>query len=146
MNKKQLLQKINALDTEGKDVVALYNEISKIVAEAAYKDVKPYVSRKACYFSVEFLIGRSFYNNLMEAGILNEVKEILAKKGVDISMFEQIEDAALGNGGLGRLAACFMDSAAAQGLPLCGFGIRYKYGLFRQAIENGYQVEYPDDW
>ena len=146
MNKRQILQKINALDTEGKDVIVLYNEISEIVAEAAYKDAKTCPSRRACYFSVEFLIGRSFYNNLMEAGILSEVKEVLAKKGVDISEFEQIEYAALGNGGLGRLAACFLDSAAAEGLPLYGYGIRYKYGLFRQAIENGYQVEYPDDW
>ncbi|MDA6816052.1 glycogen/starch/alpha-glucan phosphorylase, partial [Escherichia coli] len=69
----------------------------------------------ACYLSVEFLVGRAFYNNLMEAGILEDVQKILAEKGVDIADFEQIGDAALGNGGLGRLAACFLDSAAAEG-------------------------------
>ena len=82
----------------------------------------------------------------MELGVLEETKEILAEKGIDINVFEEIEDAALGNGGLGRLAACFLDSAAGLGLPLQGYGIRYKYGLFKQAIENGFQVELPDDW
>ena len=102
--------------------------------------------RNAYYLSMEFLIGRSFYNNLMELGVLEETKEILKEKGIDINVFEEIEDAALGNGGLGRLAACFLDSAAGLGLPLHGYGIRYKYGLFKQAVENGFQVELPDDW
>ncbi len=95
---------------------------------------------------MEFLIGRSFFNNLMELGVLDETRNILAQKGIDINIFEEIEDAALGNGGLGRLAACFLDSAAGLGLPLQGYGIRYRYGLFKQAIENGFQVELPDDW
>ena len=147
MNRQRILEKIRAVGAEGKGVVALYNEISAIVAEEAYTDAQ--VARRgscACYLSVEFLVGRAFYNNLMEAGILEDVQKILAEKGVNIADFEQIGDAALGNGGLGRLAACFLDSAAAEGLPLYGYGIRYKYGLFRQKFEDGYQTEYPDDW
>ena len=91
-------------------------------------------------------MGRGFYNNLMELGVLNEVASVLAEKGIDINAFEEVEDAALGNGGLGRLAACFLDSAAFLGLPLYGYGIRYKYGLFKQDFENGFQKELPDDW
>ena len=102
--------------------------------------------RCAHYLSIEFLIGRVFYNNLLELGVLQEVSEILKEKGVDIALFEEIEDAALGNGGLGRLAACYMDSGAAVGIPLYGYGIRYKYGLFRQKFEDGFQKEVPDDW
>ena len=103
-------------------------------------------SRRAYYFSAEFLMGRMFYNNLYCMGILNEVRDLLKSKGIDINRFEDIEDAALGNGGLGRLAACFLDSAATQEVPLDGYGIFYKYGLFKQLIENGYQVEVEDNW
>lgn len=102
--------------------------------------------RRAYYFSAEFLMGRMMYNNLYCMGILEDVKQILAEKGIDINIFEDIDDAALGNGGLGRLAACFLDSAATQDVPLDGYGIRYKYGLFKQLIENGFQVEVADDW
>lgn len=102
--------------------------------------------KKACYFSVEFLMGRLIYNNLFALGLLDYTKEILESNGLDINSFEEIEDVALGNGGLGRLAACFLDSAATHRLPLNGYGIRYKYGLFKQVIENGYQKEYADDW
>lgn len=102
--------------------------------------------RRAYYLSAEFLMGRMMYNNLFCMGILNEVKELLAKKGIDINSFEEIDDAALGNGGLGRLAACFLDSAATQDVPLDGYGIRYKYGLFKQLIQDGRQVEVADDW
>ena len=102
--------------------------------------------RRAYYFSAEFLMGRMIYNNLYCAGILNEVKDLLKSKGIDINCFEEIEDAALGNGGLGRLAACFLDSAATQEVPLDGYGIFYRYGLFKQLIKDGYQVEVADDW
>ncbi|MGN1051210.1 MAG: glycogen/starch/alpha-glucan phosphorylase, partial [Acutalibacteraceae bacterium] len=103
-------------------------------------------SRRAYYFSAEFLMGRMMYNNLYCMGILDETKKLLKAKGVDINAFEEIDDAALGNGGLGRLAACFLDSAATQEVPLDGYGIRYKYGLFKQLIEDGYQVEVADNW
>lgn len=103
-------------------------------------------NRRAYYFSAEFLMGRMMYNNLYCLGILDDVKKLLKKKGIDINVFEDIDDAALGNGGLGRLAACYLDSAATQEVPLDGYGIRYKYGLFKQLIKDGYQVESADNW
>ncbi len=146
MNKQLFLQNLANLNTENKDVITLYNEISSLAMKCAGGISNTANKRNAYYLSMEFLIGRSFFNNLLELGVLNETKSILAEKGVDINVFEEIEDAALGNGGLGRLAACFLDSAAGLGLPLHGYGIRYKYGLFKQALENGCQVELPDDW
>ena len=103
--------------------------------------------RKAYYFSAEFLIGRSLGNNLINLGIYDEVKELLDEVGIDFEAIENYEDdAALGNGGLGRLAACFMDSAATQGLNLVGYGVRYREGIFKQKIEDGFQVERGDSW
>jgi starch phosphorylase len=102
--------------------------------------------RRALYLSAEFLMGRAVFNNLYCAGVLSDVKEILSDKGIDIALFEDIEDAALGNGGLGRLAACFLDSAASLDVPLTGYGIRYRYGLFKQYISNGFQGETADAW
>ena len=102
--------------------------------------------RNAFYLSAEFLTGRLVYNNLFCMGVLEEVKQLLSEKGVDIAIMEDVEDAALGNGGLGRLAACFLDSAATMDLPLTGYGLRYRYGLFKQEIINGAQHEIPDDW
>ncbi|MDD2955823.1 MAG: glycogen/starch/alpha-glucan phosphorylase [Oscillospiraceae bacterium] len=102
--------------------------------------------KRACYFSAEFLTGRLIYSNLLNMGRLEQCREILGRHGVDMGAFEEIEDAALGNGGLDRLAACFLDSAATLGLPLNGFGIRYRYGLFHQVFEDGFQKELADDW
>lgn len=102
--------------------------------------------RRAYYLSAEFLMGRAVFNNLYNAGLLQETKDIFAEHGVDIACLEEIEDASLGNGGLGRLAACFLDSAAACDIPLNGYGIRYKYGLFKQSIGNGFQQESADPW
>ncbi len=103
-------------------------------------------NRRACYFSMEFLMGRAVYNNLLVLDVLKEAEAAFAELGVSLSDLEVIEDAALGNGGLGRLAACFLDSAATLKLPLDGYGIRYKYGLFKQRFEDGFQKEAPDDW
>lgn len=103
-------------------------------------------NKRAFYFSAEFLMGRAVFNNLYCLGILEEVKAALASKGVDLNTLEDIGDDALGNGGLGRLAACFLDSAATQNIPLNGYGIRYKYGLFKQYFKDGFQKEEPDDW
>ncbi len=102
--------------------------------------------RRAAYLSMEFLVGRAVYDNLVCLGIYHEVDEVFRQLGVSLADLEVIEDAALGNGGLGRLAACFLDSAATLGLPLDGYGIRYKYGLFRQSIVDGFQKEDIDDW
>ena len=103
--------------------------------------------RKAYYLSAEYLIGRLVYSNLYNLGILDEMKQLFAERGVDLAVLEDIEDAALGNGGLGRLAACFLDSAASINVPLSGYGLRYRFGLFKQSFDgNGSQVEAADDW
>ena len=103
--------------------------------------------RKAYYISAEYLIGRLVYSNLYNLGILDEMKRLFAERGVDLAVLEDIEDDALGNGGLGRLAACFLDSAASCNIPLSGYGLRYKFGLFKQSFDaNGHQVENADDW
>ncbi len=103
--------------------------------------------RKAYYISAEYLIGRLVYSNLYNLGILDEMKQLFAEQGVDLAVLEDIEDAALGNGGLGRLAACFLDSAASTNIPLSGYGLRYKFGLFKQSFDaNGSQKENADDW
>ena len=99
------------------------------------------------YMSMEFLMGRALGNNLLNLGAYGEVKEALEELGIDINALEDQEpDPALGNGGLGRLAACFLDSLATLGYCAYGCGIRYRYGMFKQKIENGYQVEVPDNW
>lgn len=99
------------------------------------------------YLSMEFLLGRALSNNLINLSIDEEIREIFEELGIDYNVIEEQEnDAGLGNGGLGRLAACFMDSLATLKIPAYGCGIRYRYGLFEQKIEDGYQVEYPDFW
>ena len=103
-------------------------------------------SRKAYYLSAEYLTGRMIYNNLYVLGLLDDIKHLLRNRGVDIADMEDIEDCALGNGGLGRLAACFLDSAATHDLPLDGYGLRYKFGLFKQDFNDGYQAELADNW
>ena len=99
------------------------------------------------YMSMEFLMGRALGNNMINLLCYDDVRETLEELGIDLNLIEDQEpDAALGNGGLGRLAACFLDSLATLGYPAYGCGIRYRYGMFKQKIENGYQVEVPDNW
>lgn len=103
--------------------------------------------RNAYYMSAEFLMGRALGNNLISLGVYDEVKEVLEELEIDINTIEEIEeDAGLGNGGLGRLAACFMDSGAALEVPLMGYGIRYSHGLFKQKFDDGNQKEAADSW
>jgi len=103
--------------------------------------------RKMFYLSAEFLMGRAMSNNLINTQIMDSVKEVLKEMNIDYTSIEDEEpDAGLGNGGLGRLAACFLDSLATLDYPGHGYGIRYEYGMFEQRIENGYQMEYPDNW
>ena len=104
-------------------------------------------TRKAYYISAEYLVGRLIYANLYNMGILEEIRQLFAQQGVDLAVLEDVEDAALGNGGLGRLAACFLDSAASTDIPLSGYGLRYRFGLFKQDFDQtGGQQENADDW
>ncbi len=104
-------------------------------------------SRRVAYLSLEFLMGRLLRNALLNLGIEDETTEALERLGLALEdVCDREQDAGLGNGGLGRLAACFLDSCATLGLPVTGYGIRYQYGMFHQRIENGYQVEEPDSW
>lgn len=115
-----------------------------LLTEALYQSTD---AKRLYYLSLEFLIGRSLRNNLVNLGLLDRCREVLLELGVDFSDVEEQEtDAALGNGGLGRLAACFLDSLATLGMPGFGYGINYEYGLFRQEIRNNQQVERPDNW
>ncbi len=127
--------------------IELYHAVSKAAMRSLGKDWGLEANRKkVCYLSAEFLIGRLIYSNLYNMGLFNQFVELMGENGLDIRVFEEIEDAALGNGGLGRLAACFLDSGASNGITLNGYGIRYKYGLFKQYFEEGFQKEVPDDW
>ena len=112
--------------------------------ERRYRDQD---SKRLYYLSMEFLMGRALGNNLTNLELYDEAKAIIAELGVDLEELESLEhDAALGNGGLGRLAACFLDSLASQNMPGFGYGINYEFGLFRQTFVNGYQHEKPDHW
>ncbi len=136
--------------TDGAKATApqLHNALAAAIMEQAVPIMKKSApkGRSASYLSAEFLVGRAIFNNLLCLGLRDEAEKLLNSAGASLNDLEEIEDAALGNGGLGRLAACFLDSAAALKMPLTGYGIRYKYGLFRQTIENGFQCEYADDW
>ncbi|MFM1535551.1 glycogen/starch/alpha-glucan phosphorylase [Helcococcus ovis] len=129
-----------------------YHALSETIMDMISKDwletnKKNRTERNAFYFSAEFLIGRSLGNNLLNLGIIDEVKEILKDLDIDFDEIEDEEDdAALGNGGLGRLAACFMESGATEGLNLHGYGVRYSQGIFKQRFENGFQLEEGDSW
>ena len=99
------------------------------------------------YLSMEFLIGRSLINNVINLGLQDHVQKLLEANGLSwTEIVENENDAGLGNGGLGRLAACFIESLATLGIPAIGYGLRYEYGIFRQEIRSGYQVEQPDHW
>ncbi len=131
-----------------------YNAIGSVIRDYISKDWKntreQYAqsgAKKVYYFSLEFLTGKFLDANLINLGIKKQVKEALSELDIDIEELRGMElEQGLGNGGLGRLAACFMDSTAADCIPAMGMGIRYRYGLFKQKIVDGYQVEQSDDW
>lgn len=129
-----------------------YHALSKTIMDQISKDwvsttEKNKNERNAYYLSAEFLIGRSMGNNLLNLGIIDQVKEILKDLDIDFDEIEDEEDdAALGNGGLGRLAACFVESGATEGLNLHGYGVRYSQGIFKQRFEDGFQIEEGDSW
>lgn len=132
----------------------LFDAVSAAVLDVAKPNLietrnqyKKHPTRQVYYFSAEFLMGRALSNNLINMGIKEAVQEVLRDMEINYNVIEDEEpDAGLGNGGLGRLAACFLDSLATLDYPGHGYGIRYEYGMFEQHIEDGYQVEYPDNW
>ena len=139
---------------EGADNRQTYEAVSRALMDLIWdqwrdceRDIKNRKLKRAYYLSAEFLMGRALGNNMINLGLRGEVAEVLNEMGLDINAAEDSEpDAALGNGGLGRLAACFMESLASLDLPARGYGIRYQYGMFRQEIVDGKQIERPDDW
>ncbi|MGX7023776.1 glycogen/starch/alpha-glucan phosphorylase [Vagococcus hydrophili] len=151
---KERLQERFALSVSDASNKELYETLGKLVTSHYSKNWKNtrqgYLSEKqkqVFYFSIEFLPGRMLKSNLLNLGILDTVSEGLDDLGIDLEDLVQEEpDMALGNGGLGRLASCFMDSLASIGMPGNGNGIRYEYGLFKQRFVDGYQVELPDEW
>ena len=135
----------SALDWQLHEAVSA--AVMEHISQGHSQSVEKHLSgRRAMYLSMEFLMGRAVHNNILCAGLYDEIEAALGAHGRSLDDLEDIEDAALGNGGLGRLAACFLDSAAALDLPLDGYGIRYKYGLFKQRIVDGFQKEEADNW
>ena len=125
----------------------LYLALLEIVRHKSADKVQPVTGRKLYYISAEFLIGKLLSNNLINLGLYDDARAALAAAGKSLSEIEEVEpEPSLGNGGLGRLAACFLDSLATLGLPGDGVGLRYHFGLFRQSFENGLQNEKPDPW
>ncbi|MBR2023403.1 MAG: glycogen/starch/alpha-glucan family phosphorylase [Clostridia bacterium] len=154
-NKQRFLEYFDGLlrveggDMQEKDVKLRYHALCKCImseVHLAWERSKKDFNRRCGYFSAEFLIGRAIFSNLLHLGILDEVKDALFAQGIDIHDFEEVDDPALGNGGLGRLSACFLESSATQSIPMDGYGLRYRYGLFKQSFENGFQKEDGDDW
>lgn len=138
----------NASDEEMFQTVAL--SIRDMILEQWVKgneEINARGRKKLCYLSVEFLMGRALVNNMINLGVLDDYKAVLAEIGYPFEKLEEQEnEAALGSGGLGRLAACFLDSLSTLNLPVTGYGIRYEYGMFCQRIVDGEQTEVPDDW
>ena len=125
----------------------LYFSLLEMTKGMAEEKVSNEGKRKLYYISAEFLIGKLLSNNLINLGIYEDVKKLLADNGKSLAEIEEVEpEPSLGNGGLGRLAACFLDSLATLNYPAYGCGIRYRYGMFKQKIKDGYQVEVPDNW
>lgn len=135
-----ITERFLVLETMVRDYASVNWATSKAIIRNNYQ-------KQMHYFSMEFLMGRLLVNNMMNLGIYQIAKDGLEEYGINIHDLEELEtDAGLGNGGLGRLAACFMDSLASLAYPGHGHTIRYEYGLFKQKIENGYQIELPDQW
>lgn len=150
-NVKSTLRSDYAVSLEDAEHYEIYNAVSKVIMRTISQywesDVEKMTVRNAYYLSSEYLMGRALSNNLVNLSIYDEVKSSLEEIGFDYEAIENVEqDAGLGNGGLGRLAACFLDSAASHQLPLHGYGIRYEYGIFKQVFEHGEQVEKADNW
>ncbi|MEG2230414.1 MAG: glycogen/starch/alpha-glucan phosphorylase, partial [Lachnospiraceae bacterium] len=149
-NVKTLYRKTLEEATEQQIFQAVSYAIKDVIVDGWLKTQKEYEKRDpkiVYYLSMEFLMGRALGNNMINLKAYSQVKEALEELGLNLDAIEDQEpDAALGNGGLGRLAACFLDSLATLGYASYGCGIRYRYGMFKQEIRDGYQIEVPDDW
>jgi starch phosphorylase len=149
-NCKLLYRKgINDCDDQQKFQAVAYAVKNIIIDKwiATHKEYEKQDVRIVYYMSMEFLMGRALGNNMINIMAYDDIKEVLTELNIDINVLEDQEpDAALGNGGLGRLAACFLDSLATLQYPAYGCGIRYRYGMFKQEIKDGYQIEVPDNW
>lgn len=141
-------KKLNELNPYELNAVIANVVKNNVITEKWKKSTDLYSTKRiAVYFSIEFLIGRVVLDVLTNTGMMEITRNIFEEEGIDISCLEDVDDTALGNGGLGRLAACFIESAATMGYPVQGAGLYYKYGLFKQTFnQNGQQVEVPDDW
>lgn len=149
-NLKSLFRKTMETASQQEIFQAVAFEVKDLIIDrwlATQKAYKEQDAKYVYYLSMEFLMGRALGNNLINLCCYDEVAEVLEELGLDINVIEDQEpDAALGNGGLGRLAACFIESLSTLNYPVYGCGIRYKYGMFKQEIHDGYQVEVPDNW
>jgi len=136
--------------TEKQVYKVICTAVRELLAEdrrAFQKKVRAEEQKQVYYMSMEFLVGTSLRNNLYNMGLLTQVEKILAERGFSLESLCALEpDAGLGNGGLGRLASCYMDSATGLGYPVTGYSIRYEFGIFRQKIVGGWQMEFPDNW
>jgi len=159
INKEKMMERMEAyaLTSFGKEFIncddkekyfALVKTLMEEIVPKWNNSIKKHEDKKKAYYlSAEYLMGRALSNNLINMNIQPEIKKLLEELGVDYNSIEEAEeDAGLGNGGLGRLAACFLDSATTLNYPLMGYGIRYEYGIFRQKFKDGFQVEEGDNW
>src|ERR1700677_4704241 len=150
MNRQYTLSKDQYTATMHDNFMALSMAVRDRLVERWIKTQQGYHKknvRRVYYLSMEFLIGRLMGNNMYNLGIEKQASDSLEELGLDMEAVREEEvDAGLGNGGLGRLAACFLDSMASLGIPAHGYGIRYDYGIFNQKIKDGFQVELPDEW
>ena len=147
INLMELAEQSFGTSLEQLDDRRIYKLLVKLVQERSAARPLNNGKKKLYYISAEFLIGKLLINNMIDLGIYDEVKDQLTAAGHDLNKIEEFEvEPSLGNGGLGRLAACFLDSMAAEGIAGYGNGMRYRYGLFKQEIVNGSQVEATDEW
>lgn len=161
MKKEELKMELETecLDSFGCSVkeaskLQVYKTLCAVIRDILARERKSFTDKytaneekQVYYMSMEFLVGTSLHNNLFNMGLEDTVKSILKEKGFDLEeLYEMEPDAGLGNGGLGRLASCYMDSMTTLGIPGTGFSIRYEFGIFRQKIVDGWQMEFPDDW
>ena len=150
MTKNELKLKLTEIckkDIKSCSYEEIYTALLRITEEESVKKVQPVTGKKLYYISAEFLIGKLLSNNLINLGLYDDVKKILEENGKTMAKLEETEpEPSLGNGGLGRLAACFLDSLATLNLPGDGIGLRYHCGLFKQSFANKVQSEIPDFW